>query len=339
MPTIYDVAREAKVSIGTVSAALSGALVPRVSEAKKREIQRITERMGYVPHGVAKALSAGSTRIVGLIVPMPDPIFLHPFIAEVLSGIQDCMMEKGYHLMIYSHTERIGRISRAELQQSRFVDGVIVVNTRMSSQQDMRASIGELQIARIPFVMVNGYSGSSPINYVGVDDVKSALRGGLYLISRGHSRIGLLTGTKRSPISSNFLAGFKKALRQSKLPFDPELYAACEYSESETKAAIARWMSSKHPPTAIFCADDQFIPGVYAALRRYSLSIPRDVAVLARGSSLLADSLSPKLSTLTVPGFKIGIIAGKMLIDILQNGASVPPSAILSCVLTERESC
>ena len=127
MPTIHDVARMARISTAAVSLVMNDHNTSRVSAARRRQILKIAEEIGYAPNGLAKALLHGETRIIGLIVPMRDPIFFNYFIAEVLSGIQACLIERGYHLMIYSHGADTGRVTRNELMQSRYVDGVIVV--------------------------------------------------------------------------------------------------------------------------------------------------------------------------------------------------------------------
>src|ERR1700761_8073433 len=170
MPTIYDVATQAKVSIAAVSLVMNDANTTRVGSAKRQEILRVAKKIGYTPSVVAKALTEGSTRIIGLVIPLREPIFFHPFIAEILSGLQNRVAEQDYHLMIYSHKAGTGRVTRDEIRQSRYADGVIVLNTRMSTAEDMAATIEELRTANIPFVMVNGYSGNGQINYVGIDD-------------------------------------------------------------------------------------------------------------------------------------------------------------------------
>jgi DNA-binding LacI/PurR family transcriptional regulator len=339
MPTIYDVASQAKVSIAAVSLVMNDANTTRVGEAKRQEILRVARRIGYTPSGIARALSEGSTRIIGLVIPLREPIFFHPFIAEVLSGMQNCVSKRDYHLMIYSHTAGTGRVTRGEIQQSRYADGVIVLNTRMSTSQDMTATIEELRTANIPFVMVNGYSGSGQINYVGIDDEETGRAGAQYLFERGHTRIGLLCGVKKSPISASIVAGYKHAMRNHHLPYSPSLCVHCEYEPELIRQAVSKWMNQRERPTAIFCADDQFAPTVYAALRDLGLKVPSEVAVLARGSTALAEHVDPKLTTITVPGVEIGERAAEQLIKTLKSSTAHRRRIILPCALNERESC
>jgi DNA-binding LacI/PurR family transcriptional regulator len=339
MPTIYDVASQAKVSIAAVSLVMNDANTTRVGEAKRQEILRVARRIGYTPSGIARALSEGSTRIIGLVIPLRERIFFHPFIAEVLSGMQNCITEQDYHLMIYSHKAGTGRVTRGEIQQSRYADGVIVLNTRMSTAQDMTATIEELRTANIPFVMVNGYSGSGQINYVGIDDQETGRVGVQYLFDRGHRRIALLCGVKKSPISASIVAGYKQAMRSNHLPLQASLCVHCEYDQSLISQAVSKWMKQRDRPTAIFCADDQFAPTVYAALRGQGLQVPGEVSVLARGSTALAEHVDPKLTTITVPGVEIGERAAEQLIRTLKSSTARRRKIILPCTLNERDSC
>lgn len=188
MTTIHDVARKAKVSIAAVSLVMNDPHTARVGPTKRQIIIDTARELNYSASGIAKALSNGEPRIVGLLVPMRDPIFFNYFIAQVLSGIQEVLVARGYHLMIYSHRTQTGRVTHDQIQQSRFADGMIVLNTRMCTAQNEHDTIADLQRAKIPFVMANAYSGSEPINYVGMDDYQAGWRAGKTLISKGHKR-------------------------------------------------------------------------------------------------------------------------------------------------------
>ena len=150
MSTIHDVARKAKVSIASVSLVMNDPETPRVGATKRTIIQQVAQELGYAPSGIAKALNKGETKILGLVVPLRDPIFFNSFIAQVLSGIQAAIVTRGYHLMIYSHQTNTGQITANELRQSRFADGLIVLNTRMCTKADQENTIAALHLAHIP---------------------------------------------------------------------------------------------------------------------------------------------------------------------------------------------
>jgi len=339
-PTIHDVAKKAKVSIAAVSLVMNDPLTPRVGATKRKIITDIAVEMGYSANGIAKALIQGETKIIGLLVPMRDPIFFNQFIAQVLSGIQSVLTKRGYHLMIYSHQSETGQITATEIRQSRLTDGLIVLNTRMCTASDQKNTIAELNAARIPFVMLNSYvSTEEKVNFVGFDDYGAGRLAGEFLIARGHQRIAMISGAGHSPMSGQLLKGFKDALRLKKVKFVPELHVFNDYEPAATVAAVQQWMESKEHPTAIFCSDDQFVPDVYRVLRSRKLRIPDDVAVLGRGNLAMAADIAPPLSTITVPGLQMGKQAAEMLQDMLKSKKVGPTErVILPCELVVRAS-
>ncbi|HEX4030514.1 MAG TPA: LacI family DNA-binding transcriptional regulator [Terracidiphilus sp.] len=338
MATIYDVANAAKVSIASVSLVMNNPDTPRVGAVKRKQILALAGKLGYSPSGLARALSSGSTRILGLVVPMRDPIFFNNFIAEVLAGIQSCVMERGYHLMIYSHSAKSGRITKGELTQSRFVDGVIVFNTRMCSLQDMKDTIDDLKGANIPFVMTNCYAGKDQINYVGVDDYEIGSNGAAYLAGRGHAQIALISGAARSPMTPQVLSGFKAGLRKAGLKFEPRLHFCSDYDAKTIHDNIVAWFSGGNPPTAIFCADDQLVPDVYRTLEELDKRIPENVSVLGRGNLPIGTVLKPHLTTIAIPAFEMGKKAAELLIDAVAANPKTPRRISLKAQLIERES-
>jgi LacI family transcriptional regulator len=338
MPTIYDVAKEADVSISAVSLVMNDEKTKRVGALKRKKILEVAERLGYAPSGLARALSSGSTKILGLVVPMKDPIFFSSFIAEVLAGIQSCVMERGYHLMIYSHTTASGRITKGELTQSRYVDGVIVLNTRMCSQRDMQDTIEDLRQANIRFVMTNCYSGENEINYVGLDDFAVGRVGAEYLLREGHTRIALISGAARSPMTPQLHAGFKQALKSAGVKIRPDLHLYSEYAPAAIRDKVRQWLSQATPPTAIFCGDDQFAPEVYKVIEDLKLKIPKDVSVIGRGNLPVGAAIRPTLTTISIPAFEMGRQAAELLIHLVRTKSNEVTRIILDSRLIERES-
>jgi len=269
---------------------------------------------------------------------MRDPIFFNHFIAQVLSGIQAAIKEDGYHLMIYSHQAETGRITTGEVQQSRFADGLIVLNTRMCTAQDQKNTIDTLNAARIPFAMANCYNGKDAINYVGLDDYGTGRLGGEYLAKRKRRHIALISGAKSSPMSHALLDGFQAALKSARIKFHPKLHVYSEYDPQRIRNQVAAWIQPGTRPDAIFCADDQFVPDVYAVVQEFGLKIPEDVAVLGRGDMMLGTAVVPRLSTIAVPGYQMGKQAAELLIRQLRNRTAKPKRIILPCTLVPRES-
>jgi LacI family transcriptional regulator len=310
----------------------------RVGKVKRLHILETASRMGYSPNALAKALSRGSSRILGLVVPMRDPIFFNLFIAQVLAGIQASLIQHGYHLMIYSHDATGGRITQAELFQSRYVDGVIVLNTRLCSEQDIKNTIHDLRSANIPFVMTNCYANSRGIHYVGANDEGIGRLAGEYLAGKGHKRIAMISGAARSPMSRQLVEGIEGALEARGLRLDEALHVYSEYDEQVIRTHVTRWFSQRRPPSAIFCADDQLVPGLYRVLAELGKRVPDDVAVLGRGDLGLATLVQPQLSTISVPAFDMGRSAADLLIRNIGAPQHKVTKRILEGAVVERAS-
>jgi LacI family transcriptional regulator len=336
--TIFDIAREAEVSTTSVSLVLNNPDTKRVGAEKRQKILKIAAKQGYSPNAMARGLARRSAGVIGLIVPMRDPIFINHFLAEVLAGIQSCLIERGYHLLVFSESAKTGKISRMQVLQSRLVDGILFINTRLSTLADMEATIAELQSAHIAFVMINSYYGHEPVNYVGVDDEQIAYMAGEYLAARGHKRIAMLRGAQSSPSSLPLRNGLQNALKKHNLTLDPGLLAFGEYDENRVAGAATRWLKLKRQPTAIFCADDQMVPSLYEAVKSLGRTIPSDIAIIGRGGLDFTSLLHPKLTTIRVPAVDMGHRAADLLLNSLNAREARTEKVLLPCTILERES-
>jgi DNA-binding LacI/PurR family transcriptional regulator len=338
MPTIVDVAKAAKVSIAAVSLALSDPKTKRVGSEKRKLILDTARRMGYRPNVLARGLHRLGTRILGLIVPMRDPIFFNLFIAEVLTGIQQCLMERGYHLIIYSHPDGKGRITSNEVIQSKGTDGLIFINTRVCTRRDIRASIRELQGAGVPFVMINGAQDEAGINYVGIDEQQLGVTAAEFFAAQGHSKIGILNGPKASPTSALMLRGFQDGLKRAGLAYRDDWSVFGDYRQDRTREAVRTLLAMNDRPTALFCISDQMAPDVYEEVRAQGARIPDDLAVLGRGDLVYAQYLSPPLTTIRVPMRSIGYEAASILIAQLSARESAPRRVLMQGEIAKRQS-
>jgi LacI family transcriptional regulator len=319
-PKLADIAKRAGVSIAAVSIALNNRDTKRVSEAKRNEIRKIAEELSYAPNELAKALAERRTRLLGLMVPLRDPIFFNHFIAQALSGIQATLMRRGYNLLVYSPSGRPGRATRDQILESRFTDGLIFINTRSCSTRDVAETIQELDEAKIKFTMINSYYGRAPVNYVGVDDSAIGEAAVNYLVERKHRRIAFLSGSEKLPTHIHLLQGMRRALAEHSLELPSDRIGCSEYDESTAFEILDRWFANKRTaPTAIFCADDQLLMHLYDYVEARGKKIPEDVAVLGRGNAGLMSLLRPRPTAFYIPTFEMGELAAEMLIDSIEK--------------------
>jgi LacI family transcriptional regulator len=339
MPTIFDVAKAANVSIASVSLVLSDPGTSRVGPAKRDRILALAREMGYRPSLLARGLGKHGTGILGLVVPASDPkVFFNMTISEILAGIQACLAEQGRHLMVYSHNSARGRITEAEIVQSKTTDGLIFINTRNTTRKDVRETVSDLQQAGIPFVMINSAQDVEGINYVGVDDVAIGSEAGSYLLGKGRRRIALLASTTGSPTTAALRKGLSATLRECGLSLRAEHVVHGALEPERTLDAVERLLKTDPRPDAILCGSDLMAPELYTALRKHGLKVPDDVAVISRGDLIVARLLEPALTTFHFPHFEMGYRSASILVDSVRDRDGACQRVLLPTPLIERAS-
>jgi LacI family transcriptional regulator len=335
-PRLSDIAKRAGVSVATVSIALNDSKTTRVSPAKRELIRSIADEIGYSPNELAKALSVRKTRLLGLMVPLRDPIFFNQFIAQALSGIQAAVMRRGYNLLIYSPSGRPGRTTRDQILESRFTDGLIFINTRSCSARDINETIHELDAAKIRFTMINSYYGRAAINYVGVDDSAVGRAAMRYLIAQGHRRIAFLSSSPLLPTHIHLLHGIRQQLREAGVELRSEHVGCTDYDQTKAFTILDGWMARRSTrPTAIFTADDTLLLHMYDYVEARQLTVPGDVSIVARANSASASGLRPRPTAFYIPTFEIGELAADILIDALEKPVQPPKRILLPFKFTE----
>ena len=209
--------------------------------------------------------------------------------------------------------------------ESRFTDGLILINTRSCTSQDVTDTINELKTAGIRFSMINSYYGRAPINYVGVDDAKLGEAAANYLASKGHRKIAFLSGSATLPAHLELTKGLQRGLSKHGLKLPSERVGCTQYERERAFTILDEWFDNKRDqPTAIFTADEQLLLHLYDYIEARGLSVPEDVSVLARGNVGLGDRLRPRPTSLVIPTFRMGELAAEMLIDEIEkpNGKS-----------------
>lgn len=335
-PTLSDIAKRVGVSEAAVSIALNKGETTRVSAKTRQRILDVATEMSYVPNELAKALAENRTRLLGLVVPMRDPIFFNLYIAQTLAGIQKTLMRRGYNLLVYSPSGQSGLIGRDNIYESKYTDGIILVNTRSCSATTVHETISELNAAKVKFSMINSYYGRAPINYVGVDDAAIGTAAADYLVAKGHQRIAFLSGMHMLPTHIQLVRGLERGLREYGLSLPAELIGCTEYDRDRAFAILDRWLLRKrHRPSAIVTADDQLLMHLYDYIDLRKLRIPEDVSVLARRNIGVEDHIRPKPTAIVIPTFRIGEMAADLLIDTVEKPDCEPRKILLPFELIE----
>jgi Transcriptional regulators len=324
--TIKDVASRAGVSVATVSKVINNRY--GVAEETYQRVQAVIDELGYETSLVAQSLRSHQTNVIGILV-----VDLEPFSTELLKGAAKGMHDTGFELVVYTASglgkdtngwERryLSRISGT------LTDGVILVAPSVVDAPHTG-----------PLVAVDPHLGASHLPSVDADNLKGARMATEYLIGLGHRRIGFLAG--RSDLESARLReqGYRDALADAGIPFDPNLVQAGEFRLDESAAAAARLLDQKPRPTAIFAANDLSAIETMRVARERGLSIPEDLSVVGFDNIPEAAQTDPPLTTVDQSIQRMGLEAVRMLVSLIRGEAATPLRVTLPTELVVRHSC
>jgi len=302
--TIQDVARQAGVSNQTVSRVINGK--PDVAPETRDRIQQIIDRLGYRPSSVARSLVSQRTRTLTLIASSLD----EDFYVQVMAGAEQEARRHGY-VFLLSIVEPEARHDSGEWRvvSERQVDGVFVASPELSH----RAYIDWLIEQGTPVVAV-AHPPQAGLITLNVDNVEGGYVATRYLVSRGHRRIGTIPG-----VDNGRTAGYKRALEEAGLAFEPDLVQGGDWSYRSGFDAMQRLLRIAPDLTAVFAQNDQMAIGAMHALCDAGRRVPDDVAVVGFDDIPAAAFACPPLTTIRQPMREIGRIAARTLLERIRH--------------------
>ena len=329
MVTIRDVAREAHVSVATVSRVFNGG--GPVREETRSRIRDIATRLRYVPHGGARSLITSRTNTIGVL--LPD--LYGEFFSEVIRGIDIAARRAGYHLIISNSHHDKSEIESAMRAMRGRVDGVII----MSPDIDAQALMANLPDAH-PVVLLNCAIRGAAFDSVNIDNTRGARAIVQHLISHGHERVAIITGAPRNIDGHERLLGYRAALRAASIKRDLRYEVRGSFTEDSGYKAARALLEIRPRPTAIFAANDSMAIGALSALREAGIAVPDDMAVAGFDDITIARFLNPPLTSVHVPIAELGERAMAKLITALRDkDRHVRRQDLLGTTLVIRSSC
>lgn len=304
--TLRQIAREAGVSVATVSRAMRR---PDAVSAETRErVLALVARHRYVPDALAASFASRKTGLVGLIV----PTISNSIYAAFTEAVQGNLQASGRKLLI-ANTNYSAPLEAEivhKFVESR-VEGIIFTGVRRDP-----ALYGLLRHYRIPFVITWSTSDDASIPAISFDNFAAARSATRALIAIGHQRIGLICGMSAvNDRAEQRIAGFRAGLEEAAIPFDRELVAERPFEVAEGAAAAEIMMRMAQPPTALFCANDIQALGAMFACQKLGLSIPGDVSIVGFDDLPMVRIANPPLTTVHVPAHEMGEAAAEALVS------------------------
>jgi LacI family transcriptional regulator len=306
MAGIKDVAREAGVSVGTVSNVINRPDL--VSEETRARVRSVIARLGYVRSESARQLRAGASRIVALLVlDMGNPFFV-----DVAKGAERAARQAGLGVMVCNSAQSTSEeVEYLSLFAEQRVRGVLVTPADLSGR-----SLAVLRGQNIPYVLVDRVSADSAACSVSVDDVAGGRLAAQHLLDSGHRSFVYVGGPTDLPQVQDRHAGALKALAEAGLPADALTVLAAERLDvAAGRDAGARLLGLSPRPTAVFCANDLLALGVLQSLFGAGISVPDDMAIVGYDDIEFAAAAAVPLTSVRQPSAAIGRIAVELLAE------------------------
>lgn len=327
--SVREVAREAQVSIGSVSRVLNGG--PNVSDLLRARVLAVVERLGYRANVHARGLRLGSSRIVGCMVPEIRNQLYSSFVGAVESSLND----EGYMLLLGSSRGDMERERQLlGFFESHGVDGII---TTPSTEGDAFVR-GPFGTSRTPIVVIDREVDDTR-DSVMIDQRGGARQATQHLLSLGHRRIALFTAGMGMRSGRERIAGYREAFEAAGLVPDDALIrpvVSWTHSSFDDMQALLRMRA---PPTAVIAPSTRILSGALKAVRAAGLAVPTDVSAIAIGPTDAVEFSMPSLTAVRWDIEASGRLASQLLLERLKTPDAPVHRIVLETQLVLGQSC
>ena len=309
--TIYDIADQLGVSPATVSRALNDN--PSISISTRNKINSLAEKLGYRHNHFASSLRLQKTHTIGVILHELNSYF----ITSVLAGIEKIVTEAKYNLII-AHSAENPSLEAANARNlfHKRVDGIIA---SLSFDTEDLTHFKQFQSKNIPVVFFDRVFENSETAKVIINNFQAGYDATSHLIDQGCKRIAHITSSLKRNVYAERKRGYKQALEDHKLKFDEKLVIIDGFKEDDAIRSAKRILAMKNLPDGIFITNDFCAAVVMQILKDAGIRIPKDIAIVGFNNDSIGKIINPKLTTINYPGFEMGQIAARTLINHLKG--------------------
>ncbi len=327
--SIYDVAKEARVSVFTVSAVVNQK--SHVGKKLRERVEVAIRKLNYRPNLLARSLAKQKTHTIGMIV----PDIANPFFPMVVRGAEDAAQKRGYNLLLCNSDDTQEKEENAlELLLSKRVDGILLTKAVCDLSPPLLQMMQEM---KVPIVLVMRTSPKISKDAVITDDYRGAYEAVCHLARSGRKRIGLIGGPRKVSNGKARWEGFQDALKANGLASDPALIIEGDYRVESGYRAGNLLLS--HRPDAVYVANFLMTVGLLKAAEEMGLRCPEDFGLVSFDDYPWLGIFHPKLTTVELPKYQLGQEAVELLLDRI--GGKEGPGILkkLQPELRVRESC
>jgi LacI family transcriptional regulator len=326
--TIRDVAREAGVSIATVSRVYNRSALVR--EATNQHVRAVADRMDYWPNGAARSLTTSRSHALGVV--LPD--LFGEFFSEVIRGIDLCARRERYQVLVSSsHADTDALIATVQSMRG-CIDGLVAMAPDSKSIAALRGFRRSF-----PMVLINPGRSVEDCGAISIANYEGAFTLAQHLLSLGHRSIAMIQGPPGNVDAEQRLKGFRAAMREAKADVSA-LEVPGDFTEVSGYQSVSRLLTSYPRPSAVFAANDYMAIGLMSALGDAGIRVPQDMAVAGFDDITIARYMSPPLTTVRVDAYQLGERAARQLLALARaRSAIVESNEVLPAQLVVRKSC
>ena len=323
--TLKEVAEKAGVSRSAVSRTFTPGA--SVSKETRRKVERAAKELGYHPSALARALTTGRTKLVGLV----SNNFSNPAFLEIFDLFTRGLQDQGLRPLLLNLSGETDSDHSVRMLQQYSVDGVIVASSTIDRELASR-----FRKAGIPTVQAFGRA-SPDVHNVGIDNVDCGRLAARTLHGRGYRRIGFLGGPASATSTQDRLRGFEEEAKRLGDLLTTVSYCAA-YSFDAGYKQMGKLISDGNLPEAFFCGDDVLAIGALSAAQHAGLSVPDDLGLLGLNDMEMAGWANINMTTIRQPFSEIIGSAIELMVSLLDRPDRSPETRIFSCRVVERKT-
>lgn len=314
-PTIKDVAKQAGVSITTVSFVMNNRTDVMISEEVKKRVIKVARDLDYHPSAMAAGLAGRRTRNLGVVFYQEDKIISNPFYSFIIEGIVKETIEKNFNLYFsYLKADHSGYETLPKIVREKNVDGVILIG-----HCDPQV-VADIKERRVPVVAIDNYPALQEVDTVQIDNRQGGQLATGHLIQLGHKHIGLLTIAKGRPSIDERGEGWRKALSEKGLSSSESLVFETEDLSFQSAYEKAKEVLLKDKKlTALFCVNDEMAAGAIRAAHEVGRKVPQNLSVVGFDNIAVSQYTDPALTTVGVAKEHMGKLAVTRILEIIEN--------------------
>ncbi|ASN04963.1 catabolite control protein A [Virgibacillus necropolis] len=326
--TIYDVAREANVSMATVSRVVNGN--PNVKPTTRKKVLATIESLGYRPNAVARGLASKKTTTVGAIIPDISSIFF----AELARGIEDIATMYKYNIILSNSDQNKDKeLQLINTMYEKQVDGILFMGGSITEEH-----VQQFKSSSVPVVLAATYDESKTIPSVNIDYKQAAFDATKFLLDKGNTAIAFIASQDDTFISKQKYVGYQEAHKDANVTINDKYMIKGDYTYDSGIEAVEQLLALDNKPTAIFVSSDEMALGVIHGAQDKGLNVPEDLEVFGFDNTRLASMVRPTLSTIVQPMYDIGAVAMRLLTKYMNKEEIPEKKVVLPHRIVERNS-